>query len=630
MSGALRHRGPNGHGYLVAPASGPVRVIHGRAPEPAEEAGGTVGFAHRRLSIFDLSEASAQPMSTADGTLSVLYNGALYNWRELRKEMESGGVRFSTEGDTEVVLRAYEYWGLACVERFAGMWALAILDMARRRLVLSRDRFGLKPLYVARHRGALYFASEIKGLLAVPGMPRDPLASTVARFLRTGLADIDGGTFFDGIDPFPAAHVATIPLGETPRLELHRFWDFPSSRFDGSEREAIARTRELLSDAVFSHAQADVSVGTCLSGGLDSSSILTLATELRGTGQLPHYAHEAFGYVPGDARWSEQRYMEQVAGATGVAMHYVRCGDEKFMRSLEQVVTQQDEPFGTASIVVQWLVFEAARERGITVMLDGQGADETLGGYHHYLSSIALHHLHRGQIGAFLAFRRAYRREIGDFPFGWRTAAQVAAPAGLRRAASRVRRPWRTRMSASAASGLPIARPALADASREESYGSAADDLDAILRQQVRSISLPALLRFEDRNSMAHGIEARVPFLDHRLVDFLFTVPGDLKIKGARTKHLLREAMRGSLPEPVRDRRDKIGFKASPSLTVGYARRYAAVLAENVTELERQWFDESAVRMVLEGTDGSSASEFASWRIINVKLWLRGLCGARS
>jgi asparagine synthase (glutamine-hydrolysing) len=647
LSDALVHRGPDGFGYLLASASGDMRIRHNAHLAADELRPATLGFAHRRLSILDLSDASLQPMADESGDFVVCYNGEIYNSPELRDELRGLGYWFRTTGDTEVLIHAYRAWGPEFVRRFNGMWAFALYDRRAGTVLLSRDRFGIKPLHYTMRNGRLYFASEIKALLAVPGLLGEPNRTVVSQFLQTGLTDTGDDTFFDGIFRLPAAHNAVVSVRDgVPVVRPQRYWDLPTETSRISARDAAHDFRELLFDAVRSHTLSDVAVGTCLSGGLDSSSIVCTAEELRRRGGLRNYAHRAYGYVAADARFSERRHMDAVVAATGVEMNYVEADDDGFIESLAGVFGAQDEPFGSASIVVQYLVFQRARQTGVTVMLDGQGADEILGGYHHFLVPLGQSFLANRQVMRYLRLRRQYETELGaPFPIADRTAVAALLPGPALRTIRRVRIALARRRSARLALVAPQLAPAAAPESPEqtaltselrghfqspEAYWPATSDLNDVLRLYVQSLCLPALLRFEDRNSMAHSIEGRVPFLDYRLVEFLFRLPADHKINGARTKHVLREAMTGVLPESIRTRKDKLGFKPTPSLTFNLVRRQAAALTAPANDLEAAWFDPSALRRALARSDESDALEFFLWRVYSVKQWLRAHWGAES
>jgi asparagine synthase (glutamine-hydrolysing) len=638
LAEAQQHRGPNGFGYLLASAAGELRIRHNAHFAAEERLGATVGFAHRRLAILDLSDASLQPMVDETGDIALCYNGEIYNCRELSEELRGLGFRFRTTGDTEVVVQAYRAWGADCVRRFNGMWAFALYDRRAATVLLSRDRFGIKPLHYVIRGGRLYFASEIKALLAVPGLLGEPNLSVISQFLQTGLTDTTDETYFEGVRRLPAAHNAVVSIrGGTPEVRPQRYWDLPTETERISTREAVERVRSLFFDAVRSHTLSDVPVGTCLSGGLDSSSIVCTAAELRRRADMANYTHRAYGYVAADARYSERRHMEAVVGATSVDMNYVECSDDAFIDTVPQVLAAQDEPFGSASIAVQYLVFQRARQTDVTVMLDGQGADETLGGYHHFLTTLAQSFLSTRQVLRYLRLRSQYAAETGaPFPIADRTAAAALMPRLMLRALVRLRSALGVGGSGMTATPSEIPEQTALTPSLRGGFDPAAvawqptADLNAILRLYVQSLCLPALLRYEDRNSMAHSIEARVPFLDHRLVEFLFTLPERYKIDGARTKYVLREAMAGVLPESIRRRKDKLGFKATPSLTFNLVRRAGASLTSPANDFEAEWFDEAALRRATARRDESDALEFFLWRIYNVKQWLRGYWGAES
>jgi asparagine synthase (glutamine-hydrolysing) len=608
MADALSHRGPDGEGYAVI-ADEPDARLAGREQLAAGRI--RAGLAHRRLTIIDPTDDSAQPMRDASGRFVMVYNGELYNYVELRAELERAGSTLRTAGDTEVVLEAWARWGPACLERLVGMWAFAILDVERRRLVLCRDRFGIKPLFYSQAGGAFRFASEIKGLLAALPTP-EPDEERVARFLLSG-ADTAAQTFFRGIERLPAAHLLEVPLDDPARAVARRYWELPAHA-DGAGDDAAARFGELFTDSVRIHTRSDVPVGTCLSGGLDSSSIVCTASQLKTEGLLPtSYRHRAFGYVPPDDAFSERHWMDMVVERTGVTLEEVRPAAARFEASLETIARQQDEPFGSTSIAAQWFVFEAAHAAGIKVMLDGQGADEVLGGYHGYLATLAAGMVSDRRPLAYARLALDHRRRLGSWPLSSRTMTALLGDQA-RTVAGRVRRSGRRQ-----ALGGVLAEPL---AGRLPAPEPLPTDLQALLRHQVQN-SLPALLRYEDRNSMAHSIEARVPFLDHRLVELAFRLPAEAKVRGADTKRLLREAMKGVLPEPIRTRRDKLGFRADPGAAARFALARRDALAANVAPVEEAWFEPAAVRAFIDAAQSDPALDFPLWRIVNVKLWAR-------
>ena len=611
----LAHRGPDGEAFLTWRPGGPLRAT----PEPDRDPAAVVGFAHRRLSILDLSHAGDQPMVDRAGELALIYNGELYNYVELREELLALGHEFRGTGDTEVLLAAYREWGRDCVTRMVGMWAFAILDARDATLLLSRDRFGIKPLYWTRQGDRLAFASEIKALLAV-GAPREPNERVVRRYLLTGRVDESTETFFAGIEQLAPAHDAVIDLrapGAAPRPR--RYWEPPPPSPDGAPpADDAERFGALLREAVRIHLRSDVPVGSCLSGGLDSSAVVCVAEELRRTDAVPSYAHRGVSYVPGDGTLSERTYMEAVARSTGIEMTYVEPSIDEVIAGIPAVVRQQDEPFGSASIAAQWFVFGAARRAGLKVMLDGQGADEYLAGYPGYLRvhAAALARDRRPLALARLAVDA--RRRTGAWPIG------AVEALGLARDGDRA--------ATNGQAGEPpaamqlMAAPLRREAAPADWLVEPPAPLEETLRRHLTAIGLPALLRFEDRSSMAHSIEARVPFLDHRLVEYALRLPTASKLRGAETKSVMRRALAGTLPEEVRARRDKIGFRAEPAVTwrLGARERDAFVAAS--CALEERWIDGAALgRLIDRGASASASaeSEFALWRGLNLKLWLR-------
>jgi asparagine synthase (glutamine-hydrolysing) len=612
---ALSRRGPDGKGFAELATDGTIRRAEDADAFPRGP--NLAAFAHTRLAILDPTAASDQPMLSADGTVGILFNGEIYNFLELRRDLEASGHSFRTTGDTEVLLTAYLQWGRSFVDHLIGMWALAVVDGRRRELVLARDRFGIKPLYWMEHDSGIAFASEIKALLALGSGRARADETVVSRYLMRGALDDSDCTFFDGIRSLPAASMATVSLESGhPQVEPVRWWDLAVERSTDAT-DATERFRAAFEDAVRLHLRSDVALGTCLSGGLDSSSIVSVAAGMTAAARASA-PYVAIGFCPDDPKVSERPYMEAVAAETGVELSPVSPTYHEVSRAIPEVIAYHDEPVGSASVIAQWFVFARARELGLKVMLDGQGADEYLGGYQPYLRVLALSLLRSGRIGAYRRFVGAVRGAGQPFQLAPGEVAEFLLPGAIRRRL-RATRLVRRRDAARA-----VMHPSLAaladpvDTTRPEPR-----DLAGFLARDVLQTSLPRLLRFEDRNSMAHSIEARVPFLDHRLVELAFSLPDDEKIDGAETKVVLRRAMRGIVPQVVLDRRDKVGFRASPDWTSRYAVERAGELVDNATDAERAWFRSDAIAALLAGPSDDVAREFLLWRVINLKLWAR-------
>jgi asparagine synthase (glutamine-hydrolysing) len=591
MRDALAHRGPDADGIYAAE-------------------GAALGF--RRLAILDLSPAGNQPFPSRDDRFHLVHNGEIYNYRELRRELESHGRRFLTATDTEVVLAAYEEWGDGCVSRFNGMWAFAIWDAAERRLFCARDRFGVKPFYYRVDGARFAFASEPKAFRRLPGAALEPNLPIVREYLEQGWLEQGTETFFDAIVRLAPAHTLTF---DTNGLRLRRYW-----RLEQAEPPAddpVETVRELFLDSVRLRLRSDVAVGTCLSGGIDSSAIATSVSYLLRTERANATAvgerQRTFTAYFEDAGFDERPFARAVVDATGAAPTWVSFDDRRLVDDLPSIIESQDEPFGSTSMAAQWYVMRAAKSEGLTVMLDGQGGDETLGGYRAFVGFHLADLLARARVASVAREFRAFRPALGAGSLAV-ALARPFAPESLTRA---------VRSRASGATELVHpALPQLDQLPFENGKGFS----DRLRRHQhllLTQRGLPELLRYEDRNSMAHSLEARVPFLDYRLVELLFALPGNELIRNGETKSILRRALGDLLPEPVRKRRDKLGF-VTPA-----ARFFRGALGDLASEVfasrefaSRQFVDASAARRRLElYRTGQGGNAFELWRALNLELW---------
>jgi asparagine synthase (glutamine-hydrolysing) len=622
MTAALRHRGPDDEGYVFADSrSGRAWPFAGRDTVEGiahPELGGAVPdgvdvvLGHRRLSIIDLSPAGHGPMASADGTLWITYNGEIFNYVELRDELAARGHSFRTSSDTEVLLAAYAEWGPAGLDRLNGMWAFALFDARRRVLFAARDRFGVKPFHYAWNGRTLAFASEIEALRAA-GQGGAAADARVAEFLLGGALDAGEDTCVAGIRRLPGGHHLTLDL-TTRALTVARWYTLPE---EGGAPARPERLREVLEDAVRIRLRSDVPVGTCLSGGLDSSSIVALTARLR---EGPGDGRRAFSVVYPEAGLDESHFVDLVVRATGVEGHRVTPTADELAAELATLVQRQGEPFAGAGVYSQWRVMRLARETGVTVLLDGQGADEVLAGY--------LYHF--GPFLAGVARRKGWAeaaREVG------RAASATGGPASRLAALAAYHalplpaavRAW----GASRAATHPALRPGdlVPEAARAATAGGRhrrRATLGDELRANILETSLPALLRYEDRNSMAFSVEARTPFLDYRLVEEVRSWRAEDLIHDGWTKAPLRQAMCGILPEEVRLRRDKLGF-ATPE------RRWLAGLAPRI----REWLGPGSRvgRLVREDVlarwraDADLAGRPGLWRVVSAELFLRHLEG---
>jgi asparagine synthase (glutamine-hydrolysing) len=634
---SLRHRGPDDEGYLLADTrAGRVVLCGGTATSPdlglsrLEEFEGEsfdLAFGFRRLSILDLSPAGHQPMPDEERRLWVMLNGEVYNYLELREKLQGRGYGFKTGTDTEVLLAAYKEWGPECLSRFNGMWGLAIWDVRERRLFLARDRFGVKPLYIASVGDTVAFGSEIKALLAGGVVPFKPDRRAVARYVAEGLmpSHLRGETFFEGVRQLPGGHLMLVSDG---KVHARRWWTLPAPgelrREAGEEQEK--RYARLFTDSVRLRLRADVPVGTCLSGGVDSSSIVAVAGHLMQTEHAVSLERlgeqqQTFSAVYGDdAPWDETRYIKAVIERAGAASNDVYPTSERLWDDLERLVWHQDEPFQSTSIFAQWCVMSKARERGVTVLLDGQGADEVLGGYRPYAARLA-ELLLSGRLSVAAQEARYIRRVTGLNPLTiLLRALAVAMPLSV------LRRLRRSRVgSAANRSALRSEVASLLVEEKDDISYADQRNLSRHLARLTLESSLPTLLRYEDRNSMAFSIEARVPFLDYRLVEYAFTEAAPLRIHQGWTKWVQRRAVRDLLPEEVAWRRDKVGFETPEAqwLREGQERIMRILCScDKLGEYLDMEKVSAEVPRLLE-----SGGHALVWRWVNLALWLEAFGG---
>jgi asparagine synthase (glutamine-hydrolysing) len=594
MNDLQRHRGPDGAGTWEHPTA-------------------CAGFAHRRLSIIDLA-AGAQPMT--DGTGNWLtFNGEIYNYVELRREI--GLEQFRTHSDTEVILQAYRKWGEACVERLRGMFAFALWDDQRQRLFCARDRFGIKPFYYTVQEGVLYFASEVKALLPfLPDVATDPAALKEYLFFQLCL---DGKTLFQDVRELLPGHELTAVDGG---IETRRYWQvYYHLDLHHTETYFVERLTELLCESVDLHKRSDVPIGAYLSGGLDSSIIACLATANSGAG------FEGFcGKFSVSDKYDESRYAQAVAEWRGFPLHEIDMTAADFVTHLPAVIYHLDYPVAGPGSFPQYLVSRLASRRR-KVVLGGQGGDEIFGGYVRYLIAYFEQCIKAAIDGTMpsghfivtyesiipsLGTLREYKPLLQEF---WREGLFEDLDRRYFRLINRapsLGREVRWDLLAGHDVFETFLRLFRADNVDRESY------FDRMTHFDFKTL-LPALLHVEDRVSMAHGVESRVPFLDHPLVELAAVMPANVKFKNGTMKHVLRSAMQDLLPPAVRERKDKMGFPVPLTEWIkGEARDFVWDTLSTAKALERDVIDN---RAVLEGLAGEPQFGRKIWGLLSLELW---------
>jgi asparagine synthase (glutamine-hydrolysing) len=641
MNELISHRGPNDEGYVLF-GTNSVRCYAGKdtdhqarevdlAWSPKTDLDNAIsgdfflGFGHRRLSIVDLSPMGHQPMCYSDGRYWITYNGEVYNHVELRSELENEGYSFVSHSDTEVILAAYACWGEACLHRFNGMWAFAIYDTQARSLFMARDRFGVKPLYYwVSPGGSLCFGSEIKQFTAFSGWKARVNGQRAYDFLVWGLTDHTDETLFEGVFQLRAGCSVTLDIRTLPsklaqgRLPAVQWYRLEVQIFRGSFADAAVQFRDKFTESVKLRLRADVPVGSCLSGGLDSSSIVCVANQLLRE-QDAHSLQRTFSACAEVDRFDERKWIDEVVRQTAVDAQYVYPSLEKLFEVSPAITWHQDEPYGSTSIFAQWNVFQLAAENDVKVMLDGQGADEQLAGYHAFFAPRFVSLLRSGRLVTLWRELQSTKRLHGyTLAFLLAGMANLLLPNRLKNALKQIM--GRTHASPAWLDMQALGAQAVNPYSM---YGGTADSIQALSYAQLTATNIQMLLHWEDRNSMAHSIESRVPFLDYRLVEFVLSLPDEYKLSCGITKLVQRAAMSGILPNAIRDRMDKLGFVTPEEVWV----------RQQSPDLFRKKLDQAIVgsrgilrpeaRATLESIiSGTQGFNFGVWRMISFGEWL--------
>jgi asparagine synthase (glutamine-hydrolysing) len=606
----VSHRGPDGEGWKVFDTS--------RGP---------LALGHRRLAIIDLSDAGHQPMSYADGRYWLVFNGEIYNYFELKRELETLGRVFTSQSDSEVLVAAYAQWGEDALQRFVGMFAFVIWDAREQRLFAARDRFGIKPLYTVSGPQGIAFASEIKQLLNLPGVTCGMNVARVRDFLASGISEHTSQTMFGDVQQLRGGECAMLDLakwdaGQAP--PVRRWYDIlKSGGLNLSEQEAGERFRDLLTKSVEMHLRSDVPVGSCLSGGLDSSSIVCLMDRLLREQKVDAPINTVSACYK-EKEVDERPFMKTVVASTHSNPNYVYPTVHDAIAQAEMITWHQDEPYGSTSIFAQWSVFAAAKAAGVKVMLDGQGADEQLAGYHggfYYYMADLVRRRRWLALARTLSERRAYH--------GLSYVEQLrglSVPFLPRRLLGRGKQmlgmpDW---LASEAFRAIGDTGDAFSTALSGIGLGPV-QSIGDLCVAMTQGSNLTMLLHWEDRNSMAHGIEARVPFLDHRLVEFSIALGGSHKILYGDTKRVLRRAMADTLPPQVANRRDKLGFATPEQIWFRGPLRKAIEdgVEDTLTRFPGLLHRENTRRLTQQMLAGERPLDFTAWRIVNVGIWGR-------
>lgn len=610
LSGALVHRGPDDLGYLQWDGGSRLHLARTTTRQKT-----LVGFAHRRLKIIDLSDTGWQPMTSADARYHLIFNGEIYNYVELRRELSGLGHVFRGTSDTEVLLAAFAEWGTKLFPRLVGMFAFAVLDTTRRRVTIARDPFGIKPLFMSRTASSFAFASELNALLQIS--PHIPKAhpSAVYDYLRYGWTDHRSETLVLGVERVDPGHFLTIDVDTLDTLEQTQYWTWQPTVETRSFNDVSLEIRRHFLENIDLHLRSDVAVGAALSGGIDSSAVVSGMRQVGGSA----LDINTFTYV-GEGADNEQHWAEMVVDHVGANSHTVRLAAEDLAVRYDALILTQGEPFGGLGIAAQQAIFASAAQEGVKVVLDGQGADELLGGYGNFVAARASGLLAKGRLLKAVRLARAASQQAGKEGLATTLGRSLTPllPGHMSRRISHSRTggaiaPW-------------MSKEWFFDRGVFGHYPTSGEDrrsLHGSLMDTLTNVGLPALLRYEDRNSMAFSIESRVPFLTTSFAELLLGLPDEWVISDrAITKFAFRKAMRGVVPDAVLDRQDKLGYTTPTSMLLRDQRPWTTPIVSRMADGRAHPVNLGYVQDLIDGMssrNGDGSSEL--WRSLNLARW---------
>lgn len=540
MNTVMAHRGPDAEGIYVD---------------------GNIGLGHRRLSIVDLSDSGNQPMFSHDKKFVLVYNGEIYNYIELKEQLIQKGARFVTETDTEVILEAYRFWGINCTKRFNGMWSFALFDKEKKQIFLSRDRFGVKPLYIYESEDEVIFASEIKCITAIRPEQKQVDIIQVARYLRYYQEDIDEHTFYQNIHNFPRSCSMCYYL-DTNKKEYQQYWEINVSKLKRKWKceNPYEKFRELLEDSIRIRLRADVEIGACLSGGLDSSTIVGIIS------QKFHRKIHTFSSVYKEKNCNEKEFIDCMNQYANTIPHHIYPDkSDNTLQDMRDMLYYHDGPYETASPYSGYCVYGGVGKHA-KVMLDGQGADELLGGYEFFYNGKLKELLRQNTlISRFKALMLIFSLQNmwfeQDFVLDDNLVSRALGAVGYQIYKKYIKKKnsfalWHTKIKYQKGfSDIDL------DVTPWKNQ-TITNELDKELNQHLQCMTLPNILHDVDRSSMARSLEVRLPFLDYRLVEFSYTISDEDKIRGSWTKYIMRKSCQKYLPEKIYKRKNKLGLPA--------------------------------------------------------------------
>jgi len=585
MTNALKHRGPDDEGFYFD---------------------NDISLGHRRLSIIDI-KTGHQPIYNENKTICIIYNGEIYNYLELRKELESKH-KFYTNTDTEVILHAYEEWGKNCLNKFNGMWAFCIYDKNKNILFLARDRFGIKPLYYYFKDGRFIFASEIKAILECNIVERAPNNLVIFDYLMYNIVDHTDETFFKGIKKIPKGHFAIFDI-KTKRLNIEKFWTLKITTEDGHVDKT--KIKDLFLDSIRLRLRSDVPIGSCLSGGIDSSSIVCTLSNVLGNKNI-----NTFSAVFPGKNIDEGPYIQAVIERTGVKANFTTPSGKEFINDIIKFLYHLEEPPTGTGVYAQFRVAKLTHEKGIKVLLDGQGSDELFAGYKYFFGYYFKELLKNGKISTLIKEVVLYYKKHRRF-YELVMMLYLFLPYSFKRYMFQRENRY-------------LNAHFIKKCQKESTYLKDFIDSKSLNDSLLKHFEykLQHLLNWEDKNFMAFSIETRLPFLDYRFVEYIFSLPSSSKIKNGETKAIFREAMKGILPDKILQRQDKLGFETPENewIKLPEVSRFIKGIINSKSFKERGYFDVEYIKKMFKDTNKKGAVWSNSkliWKALFLELWFR-------
>lgn len=610
---SFAHRGPDDRGILIYSEN----KITKQRNEITTDLKGSILF-HQRLSIIDLEDSGWQPMSSFNNQYHIIFNGEIYNYLEIRKELQYLGYQFFSSSDTEVLLNAYIEWGKVALNKVVGMFSFAILDTQKQILFIARDHFGIKPLYFTFFNEGFAFSSEIKTLLCLPTVGRPINPQALYSYFRTLRTDFSEQTFYANIQQLKPAHFMMVSLENPNNFKIERYWQIETAtRNDLSFSEAAKKLRELFVNSINMHIRSDVPVSFALSGGVDSSAIVSTVRFL-----YPSLDIHTFSYIAEDSNINEEKWINIVNNQIGARPHKIIIPDKnEILVELKKLITAHDQPFSTTSIFAQYWIFQEIHQHGFKVTLDGQGADELLAGYRPYILARLASLIKQGKKDEANLFYNNVSKLPGINKSFWTRLTDYLLPIDMQKSMREshgqqlfpdwLNMDWFENQNVNTLDFLT-------------EHFDYKEVLKQVLNEALTKNNLPQLLRYEDTNSMLFSVESRVPFLTPELVEFIFSLPEEFLITNeGETKAVFREAMRDIVPSEILNRKDKIGFQTPEESWLMEERDLIdCILLSNTAKnlpfvnfkkLKENW---------LQIREGKLSYDSRVWRWINIIKWI--------